>query len=268
MEKIISALKKLTNHNQIGITLRGNAAIESAFSLVPAGGKVLIPEEGGWLTYKSLPPKMKLTFTEVKCDDAKINLADLQQKLQTKDYALFLYQNPGGYFAEQPMKEIYNLCHQNNCLTVVDVSGSIGTKLCDGKYADILVDSFGKWKLVEAGIGGFISCKDKELFNKLKIKKMDDEHQLTVILDKLNILPERIKFLTEKRKKIINDLKQFNVVHRNDLGFVVIVKFLDNEEKEKIINYCTTNHLEWTECPRYIRLNQNAISIEVKRLQR
>ena len=56
-------------------------------------------------------------------------------------------------------------------------------------------------------------------------------------------------------------------VQENDFGFVVVIKFTTEEEKEKIINYCGNHNLEWTECPRYIRLNKPAISIEIKRLQ-
>ena len=74
--------------------------------------------------------------------------------------------------------------------------------------------------------------------------------------------------MLEKRKKIVNDLKDFTIIHKNDLGFVVVVKFATDEEKEKIINYCNKESLPWTECPRYIRLNKKAISIEVKRLER
>lgn len=150
----------------------------------------------------------------------------------------------------------------------MDVSGSIGTTLCDGSYADALVGSFGEWKLVEAKAGGFISCKQKGLFEKVKqhAKILDDTEILNLISQKIKELPERIFFLTSKRKKILEDLKQFDIVHKKDLGFVILIKFKNHHEKETLINYCKDNKLPWTECPRYIRLNKPAISIEVKRL--
>jgi len=171
-------------------------------------------------------------------------------------------------------------------LVIMDVSGSIGTDLCDGKYADILVGSFGEWKLVEAKAGGFISTKDKDLFEVIKknaqmnVQMLDDQEILKLISQKLEELPQRISFLTEKRKKIIDDLKKYEIVHKNDLGFVVVVKYGQGSQKEdnqkasptgissreNLINYCKDNHLPWTECPRYIRLNKPAISIEVKKL--
>ena len=250
-------LQQLTKHKFVELTSRGNTAIEAALSNLK--GKILIPEEGGWLSYKTLPEKLGLESVKVKCDNAVLNLQDLSEKVKTA--SALLYQNPGGYHGEQPMQEIYNLCKQNNCLVILDVSGSIGTELCDGNYADIIIGSFGKWKLVDVGIGGFISWNDETM--QFSVKPFTGDEKL--ILDKLENLSERIKFLQEKRKQVISDLENFEVINKNDTGIVVIVLFKTADEKEKIINYCVKSNLEYTECPRYIRLNKEAISIEVKR---
>ncbi len=267
-QKIHSILRDLTKHNFIELSSRGNSAIESALSSLQ--GKVLIPEEGGWLTYKKLPLKVGLDIVEVKCTDSKINLIDLKDKVQDKKVTGFLYQNPGGYFAEQDMQEIYKICQENDCKVILDVSGSIGTVMCDGTYADIIVGSFGKWKLVEASSGGFISCKDQSVWESISKSvnnnKLDDDFVSVKILDKLNDLPERITFLLERRDKVVKDLSAYNVIHKDNTGFVVVVMYLDQDERKKIIKYCADNSLEWTECPRYIRLNKDAISIEIKRL--
>ena len=256
-ERIIRKLTELTGHTHIEILNRGNAAITAALKL--AKNKILIPEEGGWLSYRRFP-----TILEVKTNDAVIDLEDLKDK--SKEGDLFIYQNPGGYFAEQPMKEIYQICKHNDCLVVLDVSGSIGTKLGTGEYADILVGSFGKWKLVDALVGGFISCKEKELFIQLETNDvLSDPESLKKIKIGLNNLDQRIKFLLERREKVIADLKNHNVLHKDHLGFVVVVEYQNLKEKEKLINYCVNNQLEYTECPRYIRINKNAISIEIKR---
>lgn len=265
-EEIIKLLQKLTGHKLIEVVLRGNSAINSALNLVSKDKTVLIPEEGGWIHYQKAPKKLELKHLEVKCVDAKIDLVDLKQKLFENKCGAFLYQNPGGYFAEQPMKEIYELCKKNGCLVILDVSGSIGTSLCDGKYADVIIGSFGEWKLVEAKGGGFISCQDKSVFDRLELQPLNDISQLQTILEHLNKLPERIKFLSEKRKKILSDLKEFEVVHPKDIGFVVVVKYENDEQKSELISYCKENQLPYTECPRYIRLNSKAISIEVKQL--
>lgn len=261
----LTKLKSLISHPHIELLTRGNSAIWSALHLAKKG--ILIPQEGGWLTYRQYPQKLKIPFYEVKTHCSIIDLSDLRQKLSYADF--LIYQNPGGYFAEQPMKEIYRLCHRNHCLVILDVSGSLGTRLCDGRYADVLVCSFGKDKLVNAGFGGFISCKNKRLFERIKLtfKILSEEEKFKAILEKLNNLPNRINFLLEKRKKIIKDLKNFNIIYKNHLGFVLIVKYKNSLEKEKIINYCQNHWLEYTECPRYIRINQRAISIEIKRLK-
>lgn len=267
-EKIKILLRQLTKHDYIEIVLRGNSAIKSALSIFPKNSMVLIPEEGAWLSYKTIPKELGLRVEEVKCNDSKINLKNLQEELSSKKIMAILYQNPGGYFVEQPMEEIYEICKKRNCLVIVDVSGAIGTQLCDGNYADILVGSFGKWKLIDAKVGGFISCTDKKLFGKIGfMEKLEDHEKLKIILKKINNLGKRIIFLSEKREKIIGDLKEYEIIYPHDAGLVAIVKFTTDSEKEKIINYCQNSGLEWTEGPRSIRINTKAICIEVKRLK-
>ena len=271
-ESIKAKLQQLTHHRHTAIVSRGDAAIKAALQLFDS---VLIPEEGGWLSYKKLPK----SYAEIECSDSKIDLASLTEKLKQNKFSAFLYQNPGGYFAEQPGEKIYELCHRYNCKVIIDVSGAIGTKLGWGDYADILVCSCGRWKLVDAGKGGFISSRDERLFKKLTLNEFDDEEVLEIINHKLNYLSQRIAFILEKRKQIITDLNSFKILHKNDFGSVVIVEFSDLakterdesggsklSQRESLINYCAKNNLPWTECPRYIRVNKPAISIEVKQL--
>lgn len=266
-EEIKRILQQLTGHKYITITARGNAAITAALNVIPLGGVVLIPEEGGWIHYEKAPPKLGLKVVKVSCNDAVINLDDLRLKLTQLKPKAFLYQNPGGYFAQQPMTEIYDLCKKHDCLVILDISGSIGTPLCDGRYADIFVGSFGHEKLVNAHVGGFISSNDKQLFEKIikNSEPLQNEESLAAIYQELQKLPGRIEQLTKLRTKIIQDLASFNVVHPKDIGFVVVIKYSTPEEKQKLISYCRVHQLEYTECPRYIRLNKPAISIEVKR---
>ncbi len=270
-DELATQIKKIicqrTNHPFTAITTRGDAAIKAALAILPKDKTLLIPQEGGWLSYPKIPKERKIPFLEVSCLDAKIDLQDLEEKLAKNFCSALLYQNPGGYFAQQPMKEIYQLCQKYHCLVILDASGSIGTELCDGRFADIIIGSFGEWKLVEAGKGGFISSKDKKIFDSLVLTELDDTASLTAIKDNLDILDQRINFLKQQRERIINDLQEYSILHPKDLGFVVVVAFSSPEEKEKIINCCRKYGLEWTECPRYIRVQRPAISIEVKRLQ-
>jgi len=84
--------------------------------------------------------------------------------------------------------------------------------------------------------------------------------------EKIELLPEKFKFFFSKVKEIKEDLKDFKILQKNKRGLNVVVAFSNEEEKEKIISYCKEKKLEFSECPRYIRVNKNAISIEVKRL--
>lgn len=263
---IKETLHELTKHSFIEITRRGNAAIEAALSHFSLGSTILIPAEGGWLSYRTIPEKLQLKIVEVPCQDAKINVSELSRLLGELKPAAFLYHTLGGYCAAQPIKEIYEICHNHQCLVIADVSGSIGTALCDGRYADILIGSFGRWKIVDAGTGGFISCEEQNIFLKLAITPVFDEEILEVITEKLRTMPQRITSLQQKRKKIISALQDMNVIFPADPGLVVLIKYATPAEKERIINYCQQEKLEWTECPRYIRINSAAISIEVKRL--
>ena len=262
---ILLQLYELIGHEFIKLTDRGNSAITAALELIPSGKKLLIPAEGGWIHYQKAPEKLGIPVEEVACQEARIDLQDLSRRLATGEFGAFLYQNPGGYFAEQPLSEIYNLCQKHRCWVFLDLSGALGTSLSQGKHADLCLGSFGEDKLVNVGVGGWISCVSDTLFCKLVLPPFPEESFL-LLAEKLRHLPQRISFLEEKRKKIMQDLSAFQIVHPYDKGFVVVIQYASQEEKEKIIDYCQKNTLPFTECPRYIRLNQKAISIEVKKL--
>lgn len=204
---------------------------------------------------------------EVKTKDGILDLDDL--KKHASSGTALIYSNPAGYFAEQPAKQIYDICRKAKCLVIMDVSGSFGNGMCSGDCADILVCSFGKWKLVDNGYGGFVSAGEKGVFDEGKVlyRAMKvSKCSYNCILKKLDVLKERWKFLLTAREKVLKDLKNFDIVYPEKKGINVVVRFKDLEEKEKILKYCKDNNLEYTECPRYIRLNDKAISIEIKRL--
>ena len=296
-DRIIRELKKLTKHSYIELTERGNTAIFAALYcarklVLDENYKimkktVIIPDQAGWLTYEKYPKMLELEVKKVKTEHGIIDLGEL--KKISKDACVFIYANPAGYFAEQPIREIYNICKNNNCLVILDVTGSIGdAELSDGSYADFIVCSFGRWKPVNLGYGGFISAAKKEYFEMSETQRVSEHAQKSPIFDKakeifntihfdekylpllekkLSSLTRRLNLLYERAKKVKNDLKELSIIHRDKKGINVIVKFDGDEEKEKIINYCKNNNLEYTLCPRYIRVMDKAISIEIKRLE-
>lgn len=266
-EQIIKELKKLSGHNLIELTSRGNTAIFAALYCarkIMGLGKVLIPDQGGWLSYQKYPKHLEMETVEVKTDKGLIDLNDLKEKV--KDAKVLLYSDYAGYFAEQDVCNAYNVC-KGHCLVILDITASIGYKNY-GKYCDFAVCSMGKWKPINLGYGGFLSTNKKILFEKPREifnTTSFEEQYYEPLLSKLNELKKRQEFLVKECKKIKKDLKDFNILHKDKLGINVVIAF--NDEKEKIINYCKKNNYKYTLCPRYIRVNQDAISIEVKRLE-
>ena len=261
----IELIKKYTKHDYIALTSRGNTAIESAFNSaikLSKNKKVLVPDQGGWFSYFKYPKKMGMEVLEVKTDYGIIDLNDLKKKLD--DACCFIYSNPAGYFAEQPIKEIYSIC-KGKCLVIMDVTGSIGDKdMSDGDYADFMVCSFGEWKPVNLGYGGVISAKEDTI--EVQEKSKFDPSFSEKLYVNLSTVDKRLNGFYNEAKKIKNDLQDFDILHRDKTGINVIVKFNNEPEKTKITDYCEKNKYEYTLCPRYIRVNEKAISIEVKRL--
>jgi len=150
-------------------------------------------------------------------------------------------------------------------MVIEDASGAIGDrKLCKGKYADIILGSFGKWKPINFGYGGFISTNNPEYFGRAKegfsMLKVYEEFYKD-ILPHLNA--KRLKKIMELAEKVKKELKskKFKVIHADKRGLNVVVEF-----NPGVIEYCQKKEYPYILCPNYIRVNEKAISIELKRL--
>ena len=258
--KAIDKLKELTGHENVLLVNSGNGAIFLALLLAKEKhNQIYIPDQGGWLSYQTFPKLLSLKAFEIKTDHGLIN----PNQLDAKEGAL-IAQSMAGYFAEQSINEIQKKFFKNNCLFIQDASPNLGEKLVK---TDITVGSFGKWKPVELGYGGFISSDMELEFDKQLLKMLKFQGDQELLLRKIDQAPERITSWKQTQSKIKKDLKSFNIIHKDIPGSNVIVKFDNESEKEEIIKYCTTNKYEYTICPRYIWVLDNAISIEVKRLR-
>ena len=266
-EEAKSLLKKLTKHEFVELTSCGNKAIFAALSSAKSLGShsVLIPDQGGWLSYKTYPKRLGMDAQELATNSGLIE----PQNIPQKENAVLLYANPAGYFADQPIQTIYNRCG-GKCLVILDVTGSLGDdRLCDGSYADILVGSFGKWKPVNLGYGGFISFKKKAVYEAAKqslAKDRVDTAKIAGLGQKLMEVGQRQEKLCQTCDSIKQDLSRFDIIHPHHKGINVVVRFHHDKEKEEILRYCERNKYEFTICPRYIRVLEQAISIEVKRI--
>src|SRR3989338_5391206 len=174
-EKVLELLRKYTKHDFVALTPRGNASVYAAFETVRQLSQqnvVLIPDQGGWVTYSQFPKKMKMLAYEYKTDYGVLNIQDLPLHLQNVNS--LIYSNPAGYYADQPSQEIYKGCSQRFPV-IMEVSGSLGSDICDGRYADIMIGSFGKWKPISIGTGGFISFKAEEAYKAFLERKEHKE---------------------------------------------------------------------------------------------
>lgn len=285
IDKIKASLKTLTDKKNVLFVKRGNSAVEETMKLAKVldRDKVLIQDQGGWITYKQFANKNGIMCIPLKTDYGITDLADLEKKASGK--SVFIVNSLSGYYASENISAISKICQKKHCLLINDVSGSIGTKLA--KYGDIVIGSFNQWKPINVDAGGFVSYNDKipdnfEMDSKTHklIQKYFDmniyfkdfiefefkDRDLVKLFNKVKNVYARQKFFYKKHWQIKRDLKKFQIIHPKSSGINVIIKYDKDSEKGKIIKYCDDNKIDYTECPRYIRVNEQAISIEVKRL--
>ena len=266
--QIIQKLKSMTKSEHILLADSGDKAIMLAMQAAKAINpkeKFLIPDQGGWFSYQKYPKRLNFNVVEIKTDYGVIDINSLKQNIDGS--SAFVYSNPAGYFAEQPCPQIYFAC-KDTCLVIKDISGSIGNeKISSIADADFLVCSFGEWKPVNLDYGGFIAAKTDRLFKEIDASQAVFRGEyISELANLLDNLKPRLDRMYNRAMKVKEDLKRFNIIHPDSRGINVVVKFSGDIEKAEIISYCNQNKLEFTLCPRYIRVNEKAISIEIKRI--
>ncbi|MBI4440862.1 hypothetical protein HY639_01725 [Candidatus Woesearchaeota archaeon] len=259
-------LAKVIEHDHVVLMPRGNAAIFTALFVARQAGKkrALIPDQGGWFTFKTYPKLLGIDLVMIPTHDGVID----PHTIPVADDACLLYAQPAGYFAEQDTRTIYEQC-KGQTLVIMDASGSIGSLMCSGQHADMMVGSFSDWKPINIGYGGFISFRTKELADQskdiLSISKVHSSLEQE-LLGKLKTVSDRYEQLYQRAEAIKRDLAAYDIIHPTKKGINVIVAYNNEAEKKKVIAYCDQEKLEYTICPRFIRVNRKAVSIEVKRL--
>jgi dTDP-4-amino-4,6-dideoxygalactose transaminase len=255
----VLSLKSLTDKKYIYFFNSGDDAIFFLMNHLKAQGlkKILIPDMGGWFSYRKFPQKIGLDIVEIKTDDALIIVDDLKSKL-SKD-SFLLINSLGGYFVSEPMDDISRLCKENNVFLINDVSGSIGTR--NALQGDFCVGSFGHAKPLEIGSGGFIGCNTR-------IAELDNALIAPMGLDvAISILEGKLLFWKNIHKNILKDFASYDVLHKNSDGINIVIAIVDDKYMNDIITYCNMRKLEFVKCPSYIKVKRSAISIEVKRVK-
>jgi hypothetical protein len=263
-EEVLKTLRKFTRHREIKIMPRGNSAIFAALYCIKKASDnpmLLIPDQGGWISFRKYPDILNIDYRELTTDRGVVNLKELEKQLKIGASALMIT-SFAGYYAEQPLKKISSLCRKYNCLLIEDASGAVSDKkLCNGKYSDIIVGSFGRWKPIDLGYGGFISTNKVELFDKGK----DIFSLFKVSNDIYDMLPpflnnHRFKKIIKTASQIKKDLSDIDIFHRKLRGLNVVTEY-----NQRVLDYCANEGFQYVLCPSYIRVNEKAISVEVKR---
>jgi len=251
MEKVKGLLAQITGKKNIYLTRRGNESIKESLKFAKARGynKIHIQDQGGWMTYSQFIEKLKLNLNYIKTDYGLV-------KGKFKDCALLINTMPA-YAYLQEVEDI----ETENCIVINDISGSIGHP--QSKWGDIVIGSFGKHKPVDLEKGGFIASNydleiEEETFTKEEIKKLTK---------KLERIYKRIRQFAILSSRIKKELKHLNVIHPGKEGINVIIQTKDEKKKQEVRDYCNKHRIDYTECPRYIRINEEGISIEVKRIK-
>ncbi len=261
----VKLLKKYTGKKHIFFTDRGNTSIKLALKLAKDLGKkkAFIQDQGGWITYEQFLKKLKFDYEFLQTDYGIVPLKELEAVLD-EDSVLLINSMPAYFALQEDMDKIEKVCKKKKAFLINDVSGSIGLE--QGKHGDIVLGSFGKWKPLELNYGGFLAFDGdyEEFFKKNSDKKLKNFYN--DLQKRLKELPKRIKGMKEKAEKVKEQLQRFGVVHNEKIGYNVIVRFDGPEAKLKIVEFCKLYGYEFTLCPRYIRVMDDAISIELKRL--
>ena len=259
-ELVIEKLKSLTDKKYIYFLNSGDEATFYLMNHLKERGfkKILIPDAGGWFSYRKYPKKLDLGIIEIKTDDSLINIRDFEDKCEAEGFALV--NSMGGYFVVEPMKDIEDICRRKYSILINDVSASIGSQAA--KYGHFCVGSFGDAKPISLGIGGFIGSDTELEIDKSAFEVKDDFSKLS---DEISSLNKKLHYWSLLRNKVIIDLKESDVLHKESDGINIVAAYENDDERENLINYCDKNELEYVLCPNYIKVNRKAVSIEIKR---
>jgi len=262
----IDQLREITK-KRVWLTSRGNQSIMQALIIAKAMGKdeVLIPDQGGWLTFRTLPGLLGMKVKEIKTEDALID----PTKLECTENNVLLLASLAGYFVGLDMERINDVAHKKGSLVIDDISGSIGRNVCP--KSDIAICSFGRWKPIDLGQGGMVGISPEiniALGDSIDVlKSLDkfngDAQRLSTLINDVANRQERLRTASSSIKK---DLNKYDIVYQDGEGINVMIR-CQGDDKKDILNYCQSKGFEYTECPRYIRLNCEGISIEVKRMR-
>ena len=268
-KEIKALILEKTKQTFVHITPRCNDAIYLALLDAKNKGKTtcLIFSEGGWPYYETCAKELGF---EVKIIENKKNSIDLKTlEMSITKNTVLIHHTLSGYMVPMPVEEIFEITKKKNALFINDCSGSIANEhLLKGDY---LVCSFGRWKPINYGKGGFIAHK-KHL--EVTIPEYDiekwSEHELQELYEKITRLLTRTALLQKICQEISVELQNQGItLLKTPLpkeAIVIICEYETDAQKEIIVSLAKKQHIPFKPCPFMIRTNSKGISLEVKRL--
>lgn len=262
-------IRNFTKHEHGHIVSSGNAGIFIGLSYLD---NIIIPDQGAWNGFKQISRFLNRPFETIKTDLGLINTEILNETLSNFDKSGItglIITSYSAYTAEQNIKEISGICHENDVILIEDASGSIGDKkLANGKYSDIIVGSTGSPKIINVEDGGFITSNIKEVFDNNKILlKSFKSNEITasgIISESKNANSNLNKYINAC-DYIKNNVE--NVIYPDKRGINVIVENKNKEFSWKLKKELSLDkHSMITNCPNYNRLKIKGIAIEIKNL--
>jgi hypothetical protein len=263
-------IRKLTGHHLVKVVNSGNAAILSVMSTIK--GTILIPDQGGWSGFEEMARIMHLETRKLDTKLGVIKPEILVEFLEHNPVEALFLTSFAAYTAEQPLKEIYQICEEKDVLLVEDASGALGDptkKLANGSQAHVILASTGSPKMVNAGSGGFFSTDREDLVvDSKRVTKALRASPLTCAA--MGVEMQNASKSFSKTVAACNFLKnEFKSAYHRDKKGVNVCLHVANPRK---FAHQLQNHIEVvgggmiTICPRYERLTESAICLEIKNL--
>lgn len=257
----------LTSHKYSKIVNSGNSAIFTVMGNFQ--GKIMVPDQGGWSGFIKIAKLLGLELVYLPTDGGLINPDLLKDVLiKEKPKALFLT-SFAGYTAEQPIKEIFNICNEEEVVLVEDASGALGDetdRLANGKHSHIIVASTGSPKIVNVGNGGFISTDRKEVLE-TPLKFLQADHITCAgISQEIKHAPITFSQTISSCSYLKEELN--DVFHKDKRGINVICKADNPNKLAKELRAAIKVHNMGmiSKCPRYDRILESAVALEIKNL--
>ena len=265
-DKVCEKIRKMTSHENVVLTNNGNAAIMLAISTVQ--DSILVPDQGGWNGFKQIAKSLNKKIINLKTEQGLVETSELEKYKNTS----LIITSFAGYSGEQNLKEISEVCKENDIVLIEDASGGLGDgcrNVGNGKYSDIIVASTGSPKIINVGSGGILSAAREEVIEDTRtLQKITKTNEIIAsgIYSELKDIDKKLKLTFNANKYLKNNLE--NVIHADLRGLNTIIK----DENPKDLSWNLKSNLKIdksgfiTKCPNYNRIKEKAVAIEIKNL--